>query len=81
MMNPAERLGKLLQRSRDRREEMQPFTSQEVQTLLTVAEARYPALYPVLLCAVRTGLSQGELMGLQWGAVPRCALRYRVRGK
>lgn len=67
MLNPAERLGKLLQRSQDRREEMQPLTAQEVQTLLTVAESHYPALYPVLLCAVRTGLRQGELIGLQWG--------------
>lgn len=69
MMNPAERLGKLLQRSQDRREEMQPLTAQEVQTLLSVAESQYPALYPVLLCAVRTGLRQGELIGLQWGDV------------
>jgi integrase len=69
MLNPAERLGKLLQRSQDRREEMQPLTAQEVQTLLSRAESQYPALYPVLLCAVRTGLRQGELIGLQWGDV------------
>lgn len=69
VMNPAERLGKLLQRSQDRREEMQPLTAQEVQTLLTVAEIQYLALYPVLLCAVRTGLRQGELIGLQWGDI------------
>lgn len=69
MLNPAERLGKLLQRSQDRREEMQPLTAQEVKTLLSMAESQYPALYPVLLCAVRTGLRQGELIGLQWGDV------------
>lgn len=67
VFNPAERLGKLLQRSQDRREEMQPLTSLETQSLLAVVEAHYPPLYPVLLCAVRTGLRQGELIGLQWG--------------
>ena len=60
VMKPEERLGKLLQRSKDRKEELWPLTSQKVQTLLDVAEAQYPALYPVLLCAVRTGLRQGE---------------------
>ncbi len=65
--NPAERLGKLLQPSHDRREEMQPLTSGEVHTLLTVAQTQYPSLYPILLCAVRTGMRQGELIGLQWG--------------
>ncbi len=69
VLNPAERLGKLLQRSQDRREEMQPLTAQEVQTLVSVAESQCPALYPILLCAVRTGLRQGELIGLQWGDV------------
>jgi integrase len=26
-------------------------------------------VYPLLLCAVRTGLRQGELIDLQWGAI------------
>ncbi len=39
---------------------MQPLTRLEVQPLLTVAESQYPALYPVLLCAVLTGLRQGN---------------------
>jgi integrase len=69
VLNPAERLGKLLQRPQDRRQEMQPLTAQEVEMLLSVAEAHHPALYPVLLCAVRTGLRQGELIGLQWGDI------------
>jgi integrase len=37
--------------------------------VLNVAEERYPALYPILLGAVHTGLRQGELIGLQWGDV------------
>lgn len=78
--NPAERLGKLLQQSQDRREEMQPLTGQKVQALLTVAETTYPALYPILLSAVRTGLRQGELIGLQWGDIDFQGQFMDVRG-
>ncbi|NIO10552.1 MAG: tyrosine-type recombinase/integrase, partial [Deltaproteobacteria bacterium] len=69
MVNPVERFGKLLQRSQECKEEIRPLTTEEVQTLLYVAEAQDPALYPILLCAVRTGLRQGELIGLQWGDI------------
>ncbi len=68
-LNPAARLGRLLRASRERREHMQPLTREELSTLLKVAQERYPILYPVLLCAVRTGLRLGELIGLQWGDV------------
>ncbi len=67
--NPAARMGRWLQGAYDRRATIQPLTNLEIQTLLATAEQREPSLAPVLLCAVRTGLRMGELIGLQWGDV------------
>jgi integrase len=68
-LNPAARLGRLLRSCKDRRAHIEPLTRQEVQTVLKAAEDRFKPLYPILLCAVRTGLRLGELIGLQWGDV------------
>jgi integrase len=67
--NPASRLGRLLKASGDRRQHLQPLNSEEVIQLLKKAKEAYPSLYPVLLCAARTGLRMGELIGLQWGDI------------
>ena len=48
---------------------MQPLTAQEVDTLLNNTRESKPGLYSILLCAVRTGLRRGELIGLEWGDV------------
>ena len=63
--NPASKLGRLLKAPGDKRQHIQPLTSEEVKVMLHKAKD-YPSLYPVLLCAVRTGLRMGELIGLQW---------------
>jgi integrase len=66
-MNPVARTGRLTRSRDDRRTHVSPLTAEEVRTLLQVAQDKAPGtLYPILLCAVRTGLRQGELMGLQW---------------
>ncbi len=67
--NPASRLGRLLKGSGDKRQHLQPLTTGEVVTLLKTAKDDYPHLFPVLLCAARTGLRMGELIGLQWGDI------------
>ena len=67
--NPASRLGRLLRGSKDKREHLQPLTSEGVGMLLKKAKEDYPHLYPVLLCAVRTGLRMGELIGVHWGDI------------
>jgi integrase len=43
-----------------------PLTAAEVRTLLSTAKERFTYLYPLLLCAVRTGMREGELIGLRW---------------
>ena len=67
--NPAGRLGKLLKNAKNPAKEMRPLTRQETNTLLASAKTGAPLIYPLLLCAVRTGLRRGELIGLQWGDV------------
>ena len=66
--NPVARTGRLTRSKEDRREHVMPLTSSEVITLLNTADTK-PYLYPVILCAVQTGMRQGELIGLKWGDI------------
>jgi integrase len=66
--NPAARIGKLNKRAKDApRKKIDPLTREEVQAMLkTCLGARKHAhYYPLFLCAVRTGIRQGELMTLK----------------
>jgi integrase len=65
--NPAARIGKLNKRSKDKpRKKIDPLTREEVQILLKAArEKKYIHWYPLLLCAVRTGIREGELVSLK----------------
>ena len=45
------------------------MTLEEVSRLLATTKATLPRYYPLLLCAVRTGLRMGELLALQWGDI------------
>jgi integrase len=65
--NPAARLGRFLRPIKDRRADVNPLTGEEVSRLLDAAQQHASWYYPVLLCAVRTGMRMGELLGLQWG--------------
>ncbi len=65
--NPATRLGKLLKDAKTPGKQMQPLTRQESDKLLETAKTKASRIYALLLCALRTGLRQGELIGLQWG--------------
>ena len=67
--NPAARLGRIFKRKKDRRAGIAPLEREEVSHLLNTVKEKFPLLYPLILCAVRTGLRQGELIGLQWGDV------------
>ncbi len=67
-VNPALKPGKFLPSvTKDRA--INPLTREEVALVLEKAKQRTPRYYPLFLCAVRTGLRQGELIGLQWGDI------------
>jgi len=79
LANPAARVGRFFKDKADRRLQITPLNAEEVERLLDAARAFDQARtdYPIrmiqpsaalfLLCAVRTGLRLGELLGLQWG--------------
>jgi integrase len=67
--NPAARVGRYLRRTKDRRADVSPLTREEVIRLLDASQQHAPRYYPLLLCAVRTGMRIGELLGLQWGDI------------
>lgn len=62
--NPATRIGKHNKRIKPKTE-VNPYSREEATKMLQEALIRVPRLYPLLLCAVRTGLRQGELIALR----------------
>jgi integrase len=68
--NPAAKLGRGLpeQRSTPRRD-IHPFTSAELAHYLATVHAHYPQHYPYFLCLARTGMREGEALGLYWDDV------------
>ena len=69
-LNPVSRTGRLTRSKEDPRTHISPLTTEEVRAVLSAAEEKAKlTLYPILLCAVRTGMREGELMGLRWGDV------------
>lgn len=67
--NPAMGITKRLKLRRDRKIEIEPLNWEEVSLFLNTCEAHGPEHYPFFLCAFRTGMRLGELLGLQWGDV------------
>jgi integrase len=67
--NPVARTGRLTRSKEDRRTHIAPLTADEVRTLLQTASEKASSVHSLLLCAVRTGLRQGELIGLQWSDI------------
>src|SRR5262249_45469460 len=67
MPNPAARIGRFLKAKGDPRLVIEPLTREEEALFLSTARVYCPRHYPMFLCAVRTGLRLGELLGLQWG--------------
>jgi len=64
--NPALRMGCYLRRGDEPKPIIQPLTREEAAPLVAVTAAQYPRWHPWVLCALRTGLRSGELLGLQW---------------
>jgi integrase len=65
--NPAAKLGRYLpeQRSAPPRE-INPFTSAELTRYLATMREAYPQHYAYFLCLARTGMREGEALGLHW---------------
>lgn len=61
--NPASNLGKVNKKQPGA--PINPLTGEEVGILLEKAEEKAPDLYPLLLCAARSGIRQGELIALK----------------
>jgi integrase len=64
--NPAQSLRKHLRKREDETHEPDPLTSEDLEQLIETARVQFPRWQPFLLCAARTGLRLGELMGLDW---------------
>jgi integrase len=54
---------------RNRQKTIQPMTADEVSLFLKVCKKYEIKWYPLFLCAFRTGLRLGELLGLHWGDI------------
>jgi integrase len=65
--NPAARIGKLNKRAKDDpKKRIDPLTREEIQIMLQTASTdKYRPYYALFLCAVRTGIRQGELVSLK----------------
>ena len=68
-VNPVMNMGRHSSCSESADAHIAPLTAVEVRKLLATCQGHYPLLYPAFLCAARTGRRQGELIGLQWGAI------------
>ncbi len=68
-LNPAVRQGKSYKEAKTVHEEIVPLTNEEVPIFLSTTVEHCPYYYPLFLCAIHSGLREGELAGLQWGDI------------
>jgi len=76
--NPALKLGRYIKRQ-DRRRHIRPLTRDQVTAFLEAALRERPEHHPLLLCAFRTGMRLGELLGLAWEDIDFDANTIEVR--
>ncbi len=67
--NPALRLGRYYRNGDHPKAEIHPLTREEATVFLDAARQHAPGEHPLFLCALRTGMRLGELLGLQWGDI------------
>ena len=67
--NPAFRLGRYYRHDGEPKADIRPLTRDEAALFLSAAREHAAAEYSLFLCALRTGMRLGELLGLQWGDV------------
>lgn len=67
--NPIAKVGMIVKGCQVTSAHIDPLTTEDVRALLAVARERFPLFNPLFLCAVRTGMRQGELIGLRWEGI------------
>ena len=67
--NPVSGILKRLKLERDKRITVEPMTEQEVELFLETCFRHYHEYGEFFLCAFRTGMRLGELLGLQWSDI------------
>jgi integrase len=68
MVNPATRTGRYIN-NQDGKKEIDPFTWEEKALFEETAQTHYPRYYPFFVCALRTGMREGELIALKPGDI------------
>ncbi|MBA4417927.1 MAG: hypothetical protein C0392_08460 [Syntrophus sp. (in: bacteria)] len=72
-VNPVSRTGKFIRRTSKDSDlighAIEFLTKEEVSLLVMATQTYFPNYYPLLLCAVRTGMRIVELVGLEWGDI------------
>jgi len=66
--NPAHRLGKIFKK-KNVQGDIQPYSKEELSSLLESFQTYFPDHYPQALTLARTGMRLGEALGLQWDDV------------
>ena len=77
-VNPALKMGRFIQRH-DLRRHVTPLSREHTAKFLCSAQEHFPEHYPLLLCAFRTGMRMGELLGLAWDDIDFAANTIEVR--
>lgn len=67
--NPVAGILKRLQLERDKQITVEPMNEQEVELYLDTCYRHYREHWEFFLCAFRTGMRLGELLGLRWGDI------------
>jgi integrase len=66
--NPVAGLGRMIKK-KDRKADVKILTKEEASVLLEALKEHHPRYHPFFLCALRTGMRLGELLGLEWGDI------------
>jgi len=67
-INPAANTGRYIKK-RESRDHIKPLTWEEKDIFEKTAQDEYPRHFPLLLCALRTGMREGELIALKPGDI------------
>jgi integrase len=76
--NPVSGILKRLRLEREKRITIEPLNEQEVRLFLETCANHFGEFYVFFLCAFRTGMRLGELLGLKWGDIDWNAKYIRV---